>query len=238
MGGLEFLRGAVNSAHLAADGGQKGPNLWITFLRHPNTGYGLPMRRKTRAVGILLALVCAGAMAGCVGSPHTTGDAAQPPIDEPRTTLTPARVFGPDVLSDITTAYKRYISQSDLIAQDGGVNPERLQPTVSPDWLAHEIVTFGEEKQNSKVQIGNTAFDNVSIQSIDTTKVVPEVTAYLCLDVSSVQIIVIGSEIQLPPFESRRYSVLATFVPLVSDVETLVVHRMGPWPGEGFCGTK
>ncbi|HEU4807654.1 MAG TPA: hypothetical protein VFT01_05275, partial [Homoserinimonas sp.] len=87
----------------------------------------LPLAALSIAVAMLLS--------GCVPQ-----DPEVVPPPEPSTE--PVFASDEEALAAATDVYKAYLAMSDLIAQEGGREPERLEPYVSVDLLKEEEQAF------------------------------------------------------------------------------------------------
>lgn len=120
-----------------------------------------------RALALLLPLVV---LAGCVGPPVVT------PVPTP--TATPVFASDEEALAAAEEAYAAYVAVEDAIAQEGGLNPQRLKDLVTEDWLTHETDSFAMLAASGRRQLGETTLAHVELQQFDSYMLV----AYFCVD--------------------------------------------------------
>ena len=168
------------------------------------------------AIGVML-------LSGCLPQQPTA-----PPPPEP----TAAPIFASDeeALAAATAAYSAYLAMSDLIAADGGANPERLEPFVTADRLVEDVAQFVEFAGSGRHLTGMTLFDSVSLQRFDDQMV----AVYLCIDVSAVRLLDSANEDITPVDRPDR-------IPLEVGFETATKSGRLPlaysdvWQEGSFC---
>jgi hypothetical protein len=187
------------------------------------------MRTRRKLVGIVVGAAVALALGGCVQPPS-------PVI--PTSTPSAAPVFASDAaaLAAAKKAYVAYLAVSDAVANDGGMNPERLSPVVTKAWLSTEVasyVTFAKSGDRFTGQSGYTTF---SLQKSETVgDDLADVTAYICADVSNTRLIdATGADIT-PSTRESKYPIVAEFKSAVSKSSKLLFAGSEPWSGKNFC---
>ena len=183
-----------------------------------------------RSASPLAALTLAAALllSGCV--PQVP--AVVPP---PEQTTEPVFASDEEALAAATDAYTAYLAMSDLIAQEGGANPERIAPFVTEEALSDQVGQFLPYTQRSLHTVGVTKFDRVTLQqSVEATPGVIEVATYVCLDVSDVRIID-KSGTDVTPIERANRLPLEVGFEDQSGTGILLMSRSETWSGSDFC---
>jgi hypothetical protein len=175
---------------------------------------------------MLAVAACALLLTGC----------AQPgPVVTPHATSTVKPLFASDAdaLAAATKAYAAYLKMSDLISQEGGIQPERLKPLVTTKMLAQETASASELASSGQHQNGQTAFDHTTLQSLVQHGSDASVAMYVCLDLSGVQILDDAGGNVTAPGTQTRYSFVASFV--AQPDSSLLLDSNAPWDGASFC---
>jgi len=176
------------------------------------------MRILRPAAGLLL---CAIMLSGCVPTE---------PADEPSPEPTSASVFASEeeALTAAEEAYAEYLAVSDAISQDGGANPERIEPLVTEDRFPIELELFSQFEDQALRTEGATAFDSLELQQYDGTPI----HAYVCLDVTDVRVFDAGGQDVTPTNRPGRLPLQIQLV--VFDRSTLLAES-DVWDGDNFC---
>ncbi|PVZ93817.1 hypothetical protein DDQ50_08495 [Amnibacterium flavum] len=131
-------------------------------------------------------------------------------IGEPEpvaTTSAPVFASDEEALAAAEKAYAAYTEMSDLIASEGGVDPERIEHLASGDVLEGVLATFERFRDESLTLKGETTFDSLVLQRQDSL----EVVAYLCLDVTNVDVVNEAGETTVSPDRRDRLPFEVTF---------------------------
>jgi len=99
-------------------------------------------------------------LAGCI-----------PKQERPEPTPTPVFASEEEALAAAEEAYAAYLAISDLIASEGGADPERLAPYVTEDWLSHEINSFDQFRESGNHLQGFSDLISVDLQQYSDRKV-------------------------------------------------------------------
>jgi hypothetical protein len=174
------------------------------------------------AVAAALAL----ALAGCTEpAPEST----------PTSSATPTPVFASDeeALAAAEKAYADYLAMSDLIAQEGGANPERMEEVATGDALSGGIADAARYEDTGYRGVGQSVFDHMTLQSW-----VPGPPAtlrvYVCLDVSGTRIVdATGNTVIDTPATPRTPLEVSLERPKQTD--RFVVSDSVLWEGANFC---
>ena len=180
----------------------------------------LPLAAITIAAALLLS--------GCVPQ-----DPEVIPPPEPSTE--PIFASDEEALAAATEAYKAYLAMSDLIAQEGGVNPERIAPYVTEEWLGQEVAAFKELFDSGNHQTGNITMSVAQLQAHSSdVDGVGSVAAYFCLDFSASEVVTAEGAAVTPLSRPEYVTVEVHFGNSVVEPE-LVVEGIEPWQSSGIC---
>lgn len=141
-----------------------------------------------------------------------------------------------DALAAATKAYAAYLQMSDLIAQEGGVNPERLAPLVTSKWLKDQVAVFGKMEKSGNRQVGSTGFKVDRLQQVSEPSA-GEVTVviYVCADLSATRIFNRSNTEVTSDGVQRVVPFVETFVASSRDEGSLLVSEDTVWTGKNFC---
>jgi len=168
-------------------------------------------------------------MAGCV-----------PPSDDvtpsPQPSSSPVFASDEEALAAAEAAYGEYLAVSDAIAADGGANPERIQPLVTPEWFEHESDAYEAFSRTGRVQRGETAISRFELQQVDDPGGSrATVVAYVCADFSATSFEDASGQDVTPIDRPTRASLEVTLVSSVASDGALLVSGSEPWPSDSFC---
>lgn len=134
-----------------------------------------------------------------------------------------------EALAAAEAAYASYLAMSDLIASEGGANPERIAPFVTEEWLVKELESFGSVQASGNKLMGSTSFAQMTIQ----TMTQEDLSVYACLDVSDSRV-VNAAGIDVTPVD--RIQVINMQIDFrVLGSGSLVLARGESWPAGSFC---
>jgi hypothetical protein len=180
------------------------------------------------ALAIVAAIAAAVSLGGCVQASHVVIPTSAPSV---------APVFASDAqaLGAAEKAYAAYLAVSDSVAQDGGNNVERLAVWETPAQFGRDKRSFAQMHAQDHHTSGSSRFSNASLQkSGETTSGKPEVTIYVCLDISQTLLLdAAGKDVG-----SARPLVLpleVSFQGKTSSSRSLLVDRSVTWSGTNFC---
>jgi len=176
------------------------------------------MRRTPRLLAppLLAALL----LGGC-----TTPD----PAPTPPHTTDAAPVFASDeeALAAAEEAYGKYIATVDAILNDGGADPERLEPLVSTEVYTRELEGFRSYQEHGWRGVGSTSFA-LSLQGYNEANV----TAYVCEDLSATDVLD-STGASITPTDSP--TLYAFQIAIQFEGEPLLTSKE-PWDSGGVCG--
>jgi hypothetical protein len=186
------------------------------------------MRITLKAAGLSAALIATLALAGCVEPPP-------PVIPTSAPSATPVFTSDAAALAAAKTAYLGYVVVSDSVAQDGGVDADRFTSVVATSWLPTEMASARKLAASGRKQEGSTKLDTLRLEQRSQQARTAFVSAYACLDFSSVTFV--DSKTGLNPSRSpqRVIPVVVDFKSSAQAPTTLQVERLSPWQGTDFC---
>jgi hypothetical protein len=182
------------------------------------------MRIRTLHAAALGAVVLV--LAGCVDSDPL-------PTLPPTPTSTPVFASEEEALAAAEEAYAAYNDTSNVIAAEGGIGPERIEPFVTPAYLPTELDTYAYYRSNSLRLSGEVVVSRVELQQYVELENAVEVSVYVCLDVAGTQVLdEAGSDVT----PAGRQPVVGLEVVLVGDAAgTLKIDRSDQWSDSSFC---
>ncbi|HVL62515.1 MAG TPA: hypothetical protein VM430_14075 [Microbacterium sp.] len=188
-------------------------------------------RRLTPRVAAMLgsAGVLAVALSGCAGAPA--------PTPTPTVSASAAPIFASDeeALAAAEAAYRTYGATSAAIAADGGIGPERIDPTVTSEY-AHDLHAEFTALVDAQLRTtGQARIDSISIAEWAAVGSSVQVTIYLCRDVTDVRIIDSGGVDVTPADRDNRIPTQVFLVSASEDPTSLIVDGVDRWSGEDFC---
>lgn len=190
---------------------------------------GMPVNPNRGAIGRAATIAATAVaafvlLAGCV-PPTPTAVPTTSPAAEP--------VFASDAeaLAAAEEAYVAYLAMSDLIAQEGGRDPERIAPFVTEEQLARELTVFDTILASGMSQGGVVRASSPEVQSLNEDR--SEVVAYFCLDYSGVSIRNPSNTAVEAARGSDFLVVVATFEAESSSI--LKVGSSEPWEEVSMC---
>ncbi len=186
--------------------------------------------RGMRGIGaVALAAAFALLLGGCAPQ-------SEPVRPKPSPSASPIFASDDEALAAATKAYAAYLAMSDQIAQEGGMNPERLSPLVSADWLPNEVAAFAKFSDSGHRQLGFSKFDHVQLQQLGKSDGGNEwVRIYLCLDFSDAQLVDSQGHNVRPRDLDLRSPFQASFQSSQAEPLRLVLTESELWPGADFC---
>jgi hypothetical protein len=173
-----------------------------------------------------LAVTVAGILllAGCGG-----GDPI--PTLPPTPSSTPIFASEEDALAAAEAAYAAYLEMSDLIASEGGAEPDRIASFVTEDRLVDELRGFSTLKEAGLRISGTATFDVIDLQRYDVLGSDVEIVFYACVDLAKSRVIDQEGNDVTPP-DREDLLVLEIVLQTVDGELPLRVASDDQWPGE------
>src|SRR5690554_2465414 len=129
-----------------------------------------------------LALAATVLLTGCVPQ-----DPAIDPPPEP--TSEPVFASDEEALAAATDAYKAYLEMSDLIAQEGGKDPERIAPFVTEEWLEQELEGNKALAASGRHLVGSVKLTGSALQQIYLESGSTVIVIYSCVDPNGARVV-------------------------------------------------
>jgi hypothetical protein len=156
---------------------------------------------------------------------------------QPREELTPQKsdsapesavMTEQEALDAAQQAYGEYLAMSDLIAQEGGLNSERLKPFVTDEQYTNETEGLSNYSSSNLHLAGSTSFDSVHIANPDPQNF----SVYLCIDNTNARI-VDSRDLDVTPLgRVERWPLVVSFS---FQSESHLVSGSETWTGSNFC---
>jgi hypothetical protein len=181
------------------------------------------MRIGTLRATVVGAVVIA--LSGCAG-----GDPL--PTLPPTPTATPIFASEEEALAAAEEAYAAYLEVSSLIANEGGVDPERIAPFVTEEQLPDELEGARYLADNGLRTEGATSLRQVELQQYANFDLYSEVAFYACVDAAAVRVFNSDGADVTP---DARPVVIALEVVLRVTDEARLIEDNTPWPDSSFC---
>lgn len=194
-----------------------------------------PIDRLAHPLLASLTLSLMLAVSGCSGQDPSYAPAPQPGASADRGE--PLFATDEEALEAAAAAYRAYYAVSDLILDEGGIDPERIIDIVSD--AIYEIERDGYERfaLQKYRSIGATSIDSVELQqySARVAPGMPLITIYACIDISATDVVdETGASVVLPGRQTR-YPYEASFITQADGTMPLIVLSEEQWIGADFC---
>jgi hypothetical protein len=179
-----------------------------------------------RTGSLLVTAALLLALAGCVpADPH--------PSASPSASATPVFASDAEALAAAEKAYAAYVRISDQILIDGGAHPERLKAITSAALYAEELKGFQLTAKNGWHSTGGTTYDHFSMQAYQPGDLGSIIVAYVCSDVSHVDVLDSTGSSVVSPTRPERTPFSVTFA--IEANNKLVIASDDVWTGGGVC---
>lgn len=166
-------------------------------------------------------------LSGCLPQSPTVTPTPQP-------SSTPVFASDEEALAAAEAAYAEYLRVSDAITADGGANPERIEPLVTPERAPAEAEVFAKFASRLLHTQGATAFDSGSLQVYAEDGIGrASLGLYLCIDVTNVRILD-SSGSDVTPDRTNRLPLVVAFETR-SGNPNLLISGSDAWNGADFC---
>lgn len=172
---------------------------------------------------VIAALALVLLLSGCVPTPP-----AETPIASP--SPTPVFASEEEALAAAEEAYAAYVALADQIFAEGGVNPERLSTVATGAFLEAAIEGFEIVQRDGWRSTGGTTFRDFELQSYSAGTREGVVTAYVCEDVSAVDVFDSSGSSVVSPGRPDSTTLQATFD--LSDQGDLLLSGREAWSNE------
>ena len=130
----------------------------------------------------LLFAASAFALTGC--SPEAAVPSAPPSAE-----AEPLFASDEEALAAAEAAYREYLTVVNTVLQEGGADPERIQPLVSDEVWADDLKGAERWQQDGLTSIGETTLEKSVLQQVISTESSTEVVSYNCLSNTGVDVL-------------------------------------------------
>ena len=186
--------------------------------------YLLRMRTLLRPAAAALVLFASLAATGCTpgpAKPHTTAPSS-----------TPLFASDEEALAAAEEAYAAYVALNDEVYGDGGAEAERLAEVSTNPQLEADVSGMRDIALLGYHSTGKTTFDNLRLQQYDSSELDGKgiVIAYLCQDVSGVEVFDQSGQSVVLPTRPDRTEFQVTFDRADEEAgHALIVSNRNPW---------
>ncbi|WP_022893793.1 hypothetical protein [Agromyces subbeticus] len=181
----------------------------------------------------LTALAAGGALvlllSGCTGggepspTPSASTDAAEP-------------IFATDeeALAAAVAAYTAFEELSQTIAAEGGIEPERIERSVTSEYMPGLLEEFAQYQELGLRITGSASLDSFRLAEHSGGADRVSVTLYVCRDVSGVRVID-AAGVDVTPADRQLRTPLVADLVSKDGADNLLVNGVELWPGDDFC---
>lgn len=186
---------------------------------------------RRRAIAVAAAALLLATLTGCAPSPTSR------PTPTPTPHPTPIFSSDKEALAAATKRYAAYLKVSDEILSEGGTDPGRLKSVATGKALATDLKGFAMARDKGWHTTGKTSFDNVRLQSRRMSNSVTSdvVAVYLCVDVSSIDVLDSSGKSVVSGTRPDRSQVEAIFDLSKVGPRKLILSSNNPWNGSDVC---
>jgi hypothetical protein len=140
-----------------------------------------------------------------------------------------------EALAAAEKAYAEYLRVSDEILIDGGNDPRRLLDVATEGVYQAELDGFNQVHAQGWHSTGGSTADHFRIEQFNPRDKVDVLTAYLCSDVSRVDVLDASGASVVSPTRPNRTAFEVSFSYREGSSTGLVVSNKSPWAGGGIC---
>lgn len=131
----------------------------------------------------LIAAVALASLTGCSPEPAV-------PTAPPAATAEPLFATDEEALAAAEAAFEEYLAVTNMVLQEGGVNPERIRPLVSDKVWESDLEDAERWQRDGLTSIGGTALETIELQQTFANAAgLTEVITYNCLSLSNVDVV-------------------------------------------------
>jgi hypothetical protein len=177
-----------------------------------------------------LALTIAAALSLCACQQQHT-----PIVPSPAPSATPIFASDDEALAAAEEAYRAYQKVEDEVGHDGGVQLERFKSVAKADALESTEASFASFHESGLRSTGETQVASFSLQQYSPNASGGEgaVSAYVCLDVSGVDVLDSNSKSVVSKTRPDRQAFELAFD--LQEGTFLILSSRLPWTGSGVC---
>lgn len=175
--------------------------------------------------GVVIALAASLLSACAPAGPALPGDELP--------TVVPLFASDEEALNAAVEIYRQYLYVSDLIMQDGGADPERIEPYASGQALEYSLESFEVFRDKELRSVGFYDIKSTLLQQNKITAETADVYFYACNDISAIDIIDGNGKSTLT--ETRAYQFVELVNVSFSEGSTGTVSYLEFWQGLEIC---
>lgn len=180
---------------------------------------------RIMAIGVLV--LGALGLVGCVPEDR-------PPTSLPTPSGEPVFESEEEALAAAEDAYAAYLEMSDLIASEGGANPERIADFVTEEREDVELEGFREIAERGIHLDGHTEFETLELQRLQRVGAETEVAFYVCWDASQTRFLNAEGE-DITPRDRNDRLMLEVVVSTTGGSLPLVLVSDEAWQSSSAC---
>ena len=173
-----------------------------------------------------LVLVAMLALAGCV-------EGERLPTLPPTPSSTPIFSSEEEALAAAEEAYAAYLEMSNLIANEGGAQPDRIAPFVTAAQLPDELASSRNYSDNNLHSVGATQITGLTLQQYLEAEDHAEVIVYACLDVTGARLIDASGTDVTPSGRAPQVTLEVTLQS--NDSRSLLIADSQLWSNSDSC---
>ncbi|MBH0009061.1 hypothetical protein [Salinibacterium sp. SWN1162] len=152
------------------------------------------------SIGALLV----ASLSGCVP--------ADPAPPQPSATFVAPYASDEEALAAAEAAYGEFVDVSNVILNEGGASPERIETITTGDFAERTLSSYKDFGAEGKKSVGNATFDSAVLQRYSSGGGNVEIiTIYLCHDVSKVDLLDSNGDSLVKPDRQARVRLEVTF---------------------------
>lgn len=180
---------------------------------------------RSAVPAVIIACAATLLLGGCV---------PQEPVVVPPVEQQSEPVFASDeeALAAATEAYKAYLEMSDLIAQEGGKDPERIAPFVTEEWLEQELLWSAKLANSGKKLVGWQSLGTTVLQQYSADLDATRVVIYACVQSDQIRMEDANGTDVTPSDLGGPSTQQVSFM---SAGEHLLLEESELWSGESVC---
>lgn len=102
---------------------------------------------------------------------------------------TPVFTSEEEALAAAEEVYTAYLAMSDLIAQEGGIEPQRIDPFTVGEFRESSVAGYDDFASKGYRSVGATKLRSFDLQMYDPESATGALVAYACQDISGVDVL-------------------------------------------------
>jgi len=191
----------------------------------------MAIRTRTPIRSLTAVVIFSFAIAGCANSQAG-------PLPEESASPRPLFASDEEALEAAKSAYAKYLDVESVIGSEGGIKPERIAEVAVRDALEESLKSSAQFRRERAHAVGRAEFTIAGLQQYNAfpTTRLDVVSAYVCLDVSSIDIRDADDISLVSPDRPNIQSLQVNFDSSKLSPVSLVVSSSTGWAGTDTCG--